>query len=92
MDKEIDGVAYVLNDEILSIGIVDMNCSILHCHKIKTGFICVLIMYIKNKCVSALVILGDPEENATLRKESTIPCLLATCSNIKIYRRQQSGF
>lgn len=71
MDKERDGVAYILNDEILSIGIVDVNCSTLYGHKIKTGFVCVLITYIKNKCVSAPVILGDPKENTTLRKECT---------------------
>ena len=68
VEKQRDGVAYALNGEILSVGIVDVNRSILHGHKIERGFVCVLITYIKNKCVPASIILGDLEENCYLQK------------------------
>lgn len=68
VNKERDGVAYVINGEIFSVGIVDVNRSVLHGHKIEAGFVCVLITYTKNECVPAPVIMGNPEENSYLKK------------------------
>ena len=39
VEKQRDGVAYVLEDEILAVGIVDLTRSVLHDHKIERGFI-----------------------------------------------------
>ena len=41
--KESDAVAYVVDGEILSVGIVDRNRDTLHGHKIERGMVCVLI-------------------------------------------------
>ncbi|PFX14798.1 hypothetical protein AWC38_SpisGene21022 [Stylophora pistillata] len=68
VEKQRDVVAYILNDEILSVGIVDVNRSVLRGHKIERGFVCVLVTYVKNKFVPAPVILEDPEENSCLQK------------------------
>ena len=66
--KEGNGVVYVVDGEILSVGIVDENRVTLHGHKIERGFACVLMTYIKKPTVPAPVILGDPEENSHLQK------------------------
>lgn len=68
VEKQRAVVAYVLNDQILSVGIVDVNRCVLHGHKIERGFVCVLVTYVKNKRVPAPIILGDREENRFLRK------------------------
>ena len=92
VEKQRDGVAYVLNDEILSVGIVDVNRSVLRGHKIEKGFVCVLITYIKNYRVPAPVILGDPEENRYLQKGMYFPCLLVTYLNAKSILRATKWF
>ena len=66
--KEGNGVVYVVDGEILSVGIVDENRVTLNRPKIERGFACVLITYIKKPAVPAPVILGDPEENSHLQK------------------------
>lgn len=66
--KESDAVAYVVDGEILSVGIVDRNRDTLHGHKIERGMVCVLITYLTKPLVPAPLILGDPDENRHLQK------------------------
>lgn len=68
VEKQRAVVAYVLNDQILSVGIVDVNRCVLHGHKIERGFVCILVTCVKNKRVPAPIILGDREENRFLQK------------------------
>ncbi|CAH3114150.1 unnamed protein product, partial [Pocillopora meandrina] len=51
--KESDAVAYVVDGEILSVGIVDRNRDTLHGHKIERGMVCVLITYLTKPLVPA---------------------------------------
>jgi len=96
--EERDGVAYVLNDEILTVGIISVNCSLLRGLKIERRFVCVLKTYIERKCVPPPIILGDLKENSYLKKgmHFSLPIdNLFECENIsgnKVVLRQYENF
>ena len=62
------GVAYVIDKQIKAVGKVDRTRTVLHGHKIESGFVCVLLSYVKSADVLAPVILGDRDENSFLKK------------------------
>ncbi|KAJ7388665.1 hypothetical protein OS493_036519 [Desmophyllum pertusum] len=60
------GVAYVIDNKIKAVGKVDHTRSVLHGHKIESGFVCVELSYVQSRDVAAPVILGDSDENSFL--------------------------
>ena len=66
--KKETAVAYVIGKEILAVGNVNPDRRVLHGHTIKAGFSCVMLTFVKSPNIAAPLVLGDPEENAFLRK------------------------
>lgn len=66
--KKETAVAYVIGKEILAVGNVNPDRRVLHGHTIKAGFSCVMLTFVKSPNLAAPLVLGDPEENAFLRK------------------------
>lgn len=66
--KKETAVAYVMGKDILAVGNVNHDRTVLHGHTIKAGFSCVMLTFVKSPNIAAPLVLGDPEENAFLRK------------------------
>ena len=66
--NESEARAYVTGKEILTVGNVNPDRRVLHGHTIKAGFSCVMLTFVKSPNIAAPLVLGDPEENAFLRK------------------------
>lgn len=66
--KKETAVACVIGKEILAVGNVNPDRRVLHGHTIKAGFSCVMLTFVKSPNIAAPLVLGDPEENAFLRK------------------------